>query len=78
MTNLASGLCGKAQGGQILISHGTKVMVEKDFKTNALGDIDIAGFSSAVPIYEVLGPLHKIRLDEAFGRFTKSWKKKKY
>ena len=44
----------------------------------ALRDINIAGFSSAFPIYEVLGPVHKIRLDEALGRFTKSWKKKIY
>jgi class 3 adenylate cyclase len=57
VTNLASRLCEQARGEQILISHRTALMAEDEFAANDLGTIDIRGFSTPVPIYEVQVPI---------------------
>jgi PleD family two-component response regulator len=53
-TNMASRLCDEAKAEQILISHKTKVKIEKEFKTRSLGTVQMRGFSKSLPIHEVL------------------------
>ncbi len=54
VTNLASRICGKADGGQILIDESTQERLPAEIKTNQCGEIDLRGFSRMHTLYEVL------------------------
>jgi adenylate cyclase len=53
--NLARRLQEAAKGGQILIEDNTYQAVQRHVKTKALGEIDVKGFSTPVPVYEIIG-----------------------
>ncbi len=54
VTNLASRICGQAEGSQILIDESTQERLPDDIKTQAVGEIDLRGFSRMHVVYEVL------------------------
>ncbi|MDP7399144.1 MAG: adenylate/guanylate cyclase domain-containing protein, partial [Lentisphaeria bacterium] len=53
VTNLAARLSGRADGGQILLSARTNEMVESVCPTNAVGEVELKGFSHSQAVYEV-------------------------
>ena len=54
VTNLAARLCGRAEGGQILVSASTHEALEGALETRACGEIGFKGFSKPQAVYEVL------------------------
>jgi class 3 adenylate cyclase len=55
VTNLASRLCGEAQGGQILISQRVHTEVEELVEAEPVGEVALKGFHRPVATYNVLG-----------------------
>jgi class 3 adenylate cyclase len=53
VTNMAARLCGKAGGGQVLISASTHAQVNDHVATSYWGDMDLKGFANKQPVYEV-------------------------
>jgi adenylate cyclase len=53
VTNLAARLSSRAEGGQILLSARTNEMVESACPTNAVGEVELKGFSHSQALYEV-------------------------
>jgi len=54
VTNLASRLCGEAQGGQILISQRVYTAVEELLEAEPVGDVTLKGLHRPVAVYNVL------------------------
>ncbi len=57
--NLASRLCGQAEGGQIVIGEETWNLVKDKIKTKKIGQIKVKGKEKAVTVYEVVGLRNK-------------------
>ncbi len=55
VVNLASRLCGEAQGGQILISPRVLSAVENLVKVEPVGELTLKGFSQPIATYNVIG-----------------------
>jgi class 3 adenylate cyclase len=55
VTNLASRLCDKALGGQILISQRVYAAVEEFVEAEPAGELPLKGFRSPVPTFNVVG-----------------------
>jgi adenylate cyclase len=55
VTNLAARLCAEAAAGDILISAKTLAQVEGLVCAEALGPLDLKGFSAPVPAYRIVG-----------------------
>ncbi len=53
--NLASRLCGAAQGGQILISAEARSRTNGQFRTTALGRARVKGFADLIAVYTLTG-----------------------
>lgn len=53
--NLASRLCGAAQGGQILISREARSRTSGQFQTRALGRARVKGFADLIAVYILTG-----------------------
>jgi class 3 adenylate cyclase len=54
VTNLAARLCGRADGGQILVSQSTHDALDASIETRPHGEIDLKGFSAAQHVYEIV------------------------
>ncbi|HAR65760.1 MAG TPA: adenylate/guanylate cyclase domain-containing response regulator [Lentisphaeria bacterium] len=54
-TNLAARLCGKAAGGQILLSQRCHELIEGQMEAFPVGAIDLKGFSLSHAVYELIG-----------------------
>jgi class 3 adenylate cyclase len=53
VVNLASRLCGEAEGGQILISHKAYIEVEDRVEAETIGEILLKGFSRPILVYNI-------------------------
>lgn len=54
-TNLAARLCGKAAGGQILLSQRSYDLLDNAMEAFPVGEIDLKGFSMSQAVYELIG-----------------------
>jgi adenylate cyclase len=55
VTNLAARLCAEAKGGQILADRKTVVALEGAFEFDALGELELKGFSKPVAAFALRG-----------------------
>jgi class 3 adenylate cyclase/CheY-like chemotaxis protein len=55
VTNLASRLCGEAQGGQIFINQRVYAAVEELVEAESAGELSLKGFHRPVPTFNVVG-----------------------
>ena len=51
---MAARLCGKAEGGQILVAESTHAALDGAVETRPHGEIQLKGFSNAEHVYEVI------------------------
>ena len=57
VTNLASRLCDKAEGGQILVSQRVFSAVNELVQAEPAGKLDLKGLAEPVPTFSILGLL---------------------
>jgi len=55
VTNLASRLCGEAAAGEVLLSQRAFGALGTGFEAEAVGELQLKGFSRAMPAYRLLG-----------------------
>lgn len=56
--NVASRLCGKASGGEVVISHETYLRVKEHFRCTALPLVEVKGKAKALQTYRVESPIY--------------------
>ena len=54
--NLGARLCDQAEDGEILLSLRAATAVEEDFRTEAVGHVDLKGIREPVEIFRLIGP----------------------
>jgi class 3 adenylate cyclase len=53
--NLASRLCARAGAGEILIDENTRRKLGSQIQVEAIGEIELKGFATAVPVLRLIG-----------------------
>ena len=54
-TNLAARLCGKAAGGEILVSDSTYQLLKHEYPLEHIGPVELKGFKEATNVYSIKG-----------------------